>query len=280
MIQLKYEQFMNSKLKNIRLQFQGYLNTPLLWKNHVVFNLKQLEIPKLDTINFNESIPDKLLLGKRVERFLHAELEEHKNIKILLENAQIIHKKTTIGEIDCILMKDNLPIHLEIIYKFYLYDVSMGSTEIEHWIGPNRKDSLLQKLNKLIDKQLPLINNVSTQAILKKININARHIQQRVCFKAQLFTPYKAHVNFEILNKDCLAGFYIHFSEIEQFSDCKFHIPIKVNWLMDVQTEVEWLTYQLFYEETSLIINKKRAPLCWIKFPDKTLQKFFVVWWK
>ena len=270
---------MNSKLKNLRLQYQGYLNTPLLWKNHVVFNLKQLELPKINTTNFNESIRDNLLLGKRVERFVYTELEHHKNIKILLENAQIQHKKTTIGEIDCILMKDDIPIHLEIIYKFYLYDVSIGSTEIEHWIGPNRKDSLLLKLNKLKHKQLPLISNVSTQPILNKININARHIQQRVCFKAQLFTPYKTNVNFELLNKNCLTGFYIRFSEIKQFSDCKFHIPIKINWLMEVQAHVDWLIYQEFYENISLIINKKRSLLCWIKFPNERLQKFFVVLW-
>lgn len=273
-------QFMNSTLKNIRLQYQGYLNTPLLWRNHVVFNLKQLKLPKVNAINFNEGIPDNLILGKRVERFVHAELEKHKRIKILLKNTQIIHKKTTIGEIDCVLMKDDIPIHLEIIYKFYLYDSSMGDTEIEHWIGPNRKDSLVQKLNKLKDKQLPLINNVNTLPILNKIDVDVRQLQQRVCFKAQLFTPFKANINFGILNRDCLAGFYIHISDIDQFSDCKFHIPIKINWLMDVQAQVDWLDYQSFYSEILLILNKKRAPLCWIKFPNESLQKFFIVWWK
>ena len=83
-----------------------------------------------------------------------------KEIKILAENVQIQNEKTTVGEIDCILTTAKKPVHLEIIYKFYLYDKSVGTNELEHWIGPNRRDSLVSKLNKLKDKQLPLLYNL------------------------------------------------------------------------------------------------------------------------
>ena len=36
-------------------------------------------------------------------------------------------------------------LHLELVYKFYLYDKNLGEKEIERWIGPNRSDSLLEK---------------------------------------------------------------------------------------------------------------------------------------
>ena len=270
---------MDLRSKNVQLQYQGYINTPLLWKNHAVLGLKQLELSKQNTINFDESIPTNLLLGKRVERFVHAELQHYEKIKILLKNAQIQNQKITIGEIDCILKLDEMPVHLEIIYKFYLYDSRIGNTEIDHWIGPNRNDSLLKKLNKLKDKQLPLIYNAHTKSILDKLNLNADQLQQRVYFKAQLFTPYKVIVNFKRLNKECISGFYIHFSEIEQFSDCKFFMPIKVDWLIEVQSHVDWLVYNQFYKKITPIINDKIAPLCWIKFPNGSVQKFFVVWW-
>ncbi len=265
--------------KNIQLQYQGYLNTPLLWKKQAVCNLKQLELPKYDTTTFKETIPENLLLGKRVERFVHAELQQNKNIKILLENVQIQNQKITIGEIDCIFRQDDIPIHLEIIYKFYLFDPSLGSSETEHWIGPNRNDSLVKKLTKLREKQLPLLYNEHAKPFLEPVHLNADKVLQRVRFKAQLFAPYQTNVNFKLLNSDCLKGFYIRLTEIEQFSACKFHIPIKVDWLLEVRTDVDWMSYDQFQKKITVIINEKRAPLCWIKFPNGMLQKFFVVWW-
>ena len=271
---------MDLKSKNIQLQYRGYLSSPLLWKNHTVLSLTQLELPKPNNTNFSEIVTANIRLGKRVEQFVHTELQGHKNIQILLENAQIQNQKITIGEIDCILKRDEMPIHLEIIYKFYLYDAEVGSTEIDHWIGPNRNDSLLKKLHKLKDKQLPLLANEHTKPILNSLNLNAEQIQQRVYFKAQLFVPYKTvPVKFELLNKDCIRGFYIHYTEVQQFSHCKFYIPIKIDWLLDVQTQVDWLTFDKFHEKITPTILNKTAPLCWMKFPNGVVQKFFVVWW-
>ncbi len=271
---------MDKKSKNIQLQYQGYLNTPLLWKNDNILELKQLEITKLNPSSFEDTHGKPMLLGKRVERFVIKELQEYKDIKIRIENVQIQNDKITIGELDCILMKNKVPIHLEIIYKFYLHDSRIGNTELDHWIGPNRKDDLLKKLHKLRDKQLPLLHNEHTKPILKALELNSTKIEQRVLFKAQLFIPYNAVVpDFKLLNKEAIKGFYIPFIEIEQFSECKFYIPIKMDWLLEVQTQVEWLSYSQFHEKITPLISNKTAPLCWIKFPNGVLQKFFVTWW-
>lgn len=270
---------MDKKSKNIQLQYQGYLNTSLLWKEHSILGIKQLDLPKLKEHRFRDILSESMLLGKRVERFVISELQQHRNINILLENAQIHHQKITIGELDCIFKKEDIPIHLEIIYKFYLYDSSMGTTEIDHWIGPNRNDTLLKKIHKLKDKQLPLLYNEHTNPFLRELHLNAEHIQQRVLFKAQLFIPYKTKIVFDLLNNNSLAGFYIPFSEIEQFIDCKFYIPIKMDWLLEVQTQVDWLIFSQFHEIISSKIANKIAPLCWIKFSNGVKQKFFVTWW-
>jgi len=263
----------------IQQQYQGYLNTPLLWKGHTIFGLEQLQLLHHAATAFKELIPDNLLLGKRVERFVVNELEQSQNIEILLQNTQVQNGKITIGEIDCILKQDGVPIHLEIVYKFYLYDPSIGSSEIEHWIGPNRNDTLLKKLTKLKDKQLPLIYNTHAKPVLDDLDLHSDSLIQRVLFKAQLFTPYKENVNFDLLNQDCLKGFYIYQSEMQQFSDCEFYIPHKVDWLLEVQTKVDWLHYAEFQKKITVHLNEKRAPLCWVKFPDGKLQKMFVVWW-
>lgn len=271
---------MDPKFKNLQLQYQGYLNTPLLWGNKAILGLEQLELPDPNTIYLNEWIEDKVRLGKRVERFVNAELNQHRNIEILLENIQIKQEKITIGEIDCILKKDGIPIHLEIIYKFYLYDPLGGTTEIERWIGPNRNDSLVQKLNKLKDKQLPLIYKTQAKTVLDTIPVKPEDIVQRVCFKAQLFTPYQANNdNLKLLNKDCLKGFYINYADIDQFSNCQFYIPTKADWLIEVQPQVDWISFLQFKESITPQILEKRAPLCWIKYPNGVTSKFFVVWW-
>ncbi|PHR72875.1 MAG: hypothetical protein COA67_04015 [Lutibacter sp.] len=270
---------MDTTSKNIQAQYQGYLHTPMLWKNSM-FGLKQFEFSTDKETVFNESIPENLRLGKRVERFVSSELQQNKDVTVLLENAQVQNEKITVGEIDCILKLNNIPIHLEIIYKFYLFDERIGTTEIEHWIGPNRNDSLLKKLTKLKEKQLPLLYNPLTKPLLDNLHLKADEVQQLVCFKAQLFVPYQKEVEFKELNKDCVNGFYVQLSEINQFTDCKFYIPSKINWLLEVQTQVNWLNYKSFSEKITTIINEKTSPLCWIKFPKGNIQKFFVVWWK
>lgn len=268
--------------KNTALRYQGYLHTPLLWNNKKVLGLEQLNLPAQlsPDLDFDDNISGPLLLGKLVERFVEIELLTYKEIQILLKNAQIQKGKTTIGELDCILKQYSNSIHLEIIYKFYLYDPTAGSIEIEHWIGPNRKDTLLKKLNKLKDKQLPLINSIHTRPLLEKYNLKVNDILQRVYFKAQLFVPYDQEVKFEILNDKCLNGFYIHDSELKRFKNCNFYIPNKVDWLIEVHNQVHWLCFDQFQEKIEQFINNNRAPLCWIKYPHGKLQKFFVVWWK
>ncbi|MDN3644018.1 DUF1853 family protein [Lutimonas halocynthiae] len=265
--------------KNIQLQYQGYVNTPLLWQLNSLYGLKQFEFSESSKQIFPDSIPERMRLGNRVEKFVYHDLRHNLNIEMLLENQQIQDGKLTIGELDCVLKQDHLPIHLEIVYKFYLYDPEVGSSELEHWIGPNRNDTLLKKLNKLKHKQLPLLHNRHTKEVLNKVNLLADEINQRVYFKAQLFVPYQAHVEFDQLNEQCLKGVYIHASEIEQLSGCEFFIPTKVDWLQEARPEVDWMPFINFKELIKPILHEKRAPLCWIKFPDGKLQKFFVVWW-
>ena len=161
-----------------------------------------------------------------------------------------------------------------------MFDATVGTTELEHWIGPNRNDTLIKKLTKLKEKQLPLLYNVHTKPTLDTLNIKSHELEQRVFFKAQLFIPYKSEtVTFVALNEDCVQGFYINVKELSQFKDCKFYIPSKVNWLQNPQTQVDWLLYTTFTNEINTLVANKKSPLCWIKFPNGELQKFFVVWW-
>ncbi|WP_203256032.1 DUF1853 family protein [Hyunsoonleella ulvae] len=263
----------------LQKRYEGFLNTPCLWHNSSVFNLKQFEISS-KTNKIDITIDGHLRLGKYVERLVAFELQQHKNITILSENIQIQKDKTTLGELDCLLLRDNKPIHLEIIYKFYLFDASVGSSEIEHFIGPNRKDSLIEKLNKLKDKQLPLLYSDACQNYLRTLNINSDTIAQQVYFKAQLFLPYtNKDIELKTLNPHCVAGFYINQNQLGKFKDCKFFIPSKKNWLVKPYYNVDWLNFKDFKNLTKDYFEQKFSALCWIKFKNGSIKKMFLVWW-
>lgn len=261
--------------RDIQLQYEGFLNTSLLW-NDSFYGLHQLLLPQMAIAKFEGNLTENPRLGKRVESFVSHYLQRFENINVLQENIQIQYNKITIGELDCILLKDSTPIHLEIIYKFYLYDHTIGHSEIDHWIGPNRNDSLQQKVEKLRVKQLPLLFRDETKDFL---DIDFSAVQQKVLFKAQLFVPYaNQNVVFEQLNSSCVCGFYIKKHELSQFSNCKFFIPTKINWLVEPHKDVDWLSFHDFKEKTSQLLLLKKSPLCWMKQPNGELYKFFLVW--
>ena len=268
------------KTKDIQQQYEGFLKTPLLWKNNAIFGLNQFEANINKTPQFNSIKKAEIRLGKRVEQFSFFTFQQDKTVQILSENFQIQDKKRTVGEIDCLLLKNKQPIHIEIVYKFYLYNKSVGTREIEHWIGPNKRDSFFQKLTKLKEKQLPLLHNKHTKSHLKELEISSEKTIQNVFFKAQLFVPL-ADINktFPEINNNCIYGFYISPRELKRFENCKFHIPTKVDWLKEIQTNISWLNYPTFESFISTFLNEESAPLCWLKHPNGKTEKFFVVWW-
>jgi hypothetical protein len=270
---------MQQKSKDIQNHFDGFLKTSCLWKEKDVYDLLQFNIEQKVNV-FNAEIDTKLRLGKYIERFVSYQLSKNKFIEVISENIQIQKEKITLGELDCIIIKNGMPIHLEIIYKFYLYDESIGINEIEHFIGPNRKDSLVDKLNKLKDKQLPLLYSNECLGYLKTINLKVDKIEQQVYFKAQLFVPY-ANRNIELqqLNTDCIVGFYMNKKEVSQFKSCKFYIPNKKDWLVVPHTNVAWQNFNSFNENCLEYHNRKFSPMCWIKNTNGNLEKFFLVWW-
>ncbi|TDQ25655.1 DUF1853 family protein [Tenacibaculum caenipelagi] len=271
---------MYHKQKDLQLQYEGFSQTPFLWYGKGVFNLEQFAISPTLISSFNEDITQKLRLGKLVERFVSFELQHDNDITILAENIQIQQEKLTLGELDCILKQNTHLIHLEIIYKFYLYDASVGNSEIDHWIGPNRRDSFIQKLNKLQEKQLPLLYSSQCKKHLDQLGLDVSEIVQKVYFKAQLFVPLQdINKEFPLVNNECIYGFYIYSKELSRFSDCKFYIPNKHNWLVTPYPKVDWLNFNAFQNKLQQFLDEENAPLCWLKKPNGELLKFFVVWW-
>ncbi len=260
-------------------RYEGFMNTPNLWNDDVVKGIHQFELSKSSN-KFTSDILDNLRLGKYIEQFVFYVLQQDKNIRQLKENIQIQKGKQTLGEIDCLFLENDQPIHLEISYKFYVVDFSRGTNEVEHCIGPNNRDSLVEKLTRIKDHQLPLLFREETQEYLDALNFNIKNCTQQVLFKCQLYLPL-SHLDhqFENLNQDCVAGIYLRNNELDKFSSCKYFIPDKKDWLINPIVDVDWLNFKEVKKEIKRFHEKKYSPLCWMKHPNGEIVKAFVIWW-
>lgn len=264
---------------NLQAQYEGYFYTPLLWHGILMGGLKSFEFKNNALKSLNASIPERLRLGKRVEHFALCNLSQQSQFEIIAHNVQIQRENVTLGELDCLLKMATQTIHLEIVYKFYLY-VPEENEGLKAWIGPNKKDSLIEKLNRLKNHQLPLLYQPECISFLKSKQINAEDVAQRVLFKAQLFVPeHLVDINFEGLNEACITGFYIHYSKFKDFNHCKFFIPSKDEWLLVPHASVGWLSYVMAIEKIEQFVNQQYSPMIWIKHPNGLIQKYFITWW-
>ena len=120
--------------------------------------------------------------------------------------------------------------------------------------------------NKLKEKQLPLLYSKECLTYLKSLNLISTEISQQLFFKAQLFVPLKDYGNdFPLINSECINGFYINIKELNEFNNCKFHIPNKHNWLVKPHTNIGWLGFTDFIAKLQIYLNDKKSPLCWLK---------------
>ena len=275
--------------KSLYYQFIGFLQTPSLWKNGELFNLEQFNTPQIKLSPFHDfknvlpELDTQYVMGKRMEIFFKEFISLSLTYKILASNLQIFRKKVTLGEIDFILQ--DLPslqiIHLELVYKFYIYDPSIPN-EIDRWIGPNRKDTLQQKINKLKSKQFPLLEVDETRLALESYQIDTSKIEQKVCFKAKLFVPKKMLENtFPFINNECIEGYYLKIKEFEskEYSTSLYFMPSKRNWPVHPKHNDQWYSYSEIQEELSRSLEKNKSPLIWRKISEDTWESFFLVWW-
>ncbi len=260
-------------------RFEGFRNTPYLWEGLLegltIYTTNALAITTFPQINQTGHIR----LGKLTEQFMLFELEQDPSVELLVSNLQVFDQKTTIGELDCLMKESGVHKHLEFVYKFYLYYPSIPA-ELNRWVGPNQNDSLVQKLAKLKERQMPLLYHSETKKLLRQYHLNPIDFQQKVCFRAQLFVP----LNFQkaellYINNDCIQGVYLRYEELKGHESYGFYIHAKLDWLMEPHDEVDWLEIGVFRPLASEQLNYQRSRLCWMRSAEGVLSMFFLVWW-
>ena len=242
-----------------------------------VFQLSSLQLTSIPGIK----LPKDRRLGHLVEKVVSGGIKASPHFEMIAENIQLIEEKQTIGELD-FLIRDKVTgevIHLELAYKFYLYDPTISELEIENWIGPNRNDSLIEKLNKLKEKQFPLLFHPIINDRFPELNMES--IEQNICLISNLYIPLKQNLNLSEVYLHFIKGFYYYFDEIKSIlpAECQYYIPQKTEWGMDPSQNEKWITTTEFMNQLEIIITKGRSPLCWQKSGNEYAE-FFVVSWQ
>lgn len=268
-------------------QFKGFCQTPSLFEE-TFYDLEIFEIEDINIDDFdinNIQILQQLPLGKRVEFFFDEIIQQSSRYERIIKNKQIIHNKHTFGEIDFILFdkKKEKYIHIEMQYKFYVYDDSFEN-EIDRYIGPNRSDTLLLKLQKLKNRQFPLLFKEETKQYLHGVDLD--NIEQKILFKGNIFLPrHLKGKKLEFINNSCINGYYLSFKEFikdDSFKQMSLFVPHRFDWLSDPTSNEDWKSYDEAKEEIEFFANIKASPLIWSKQiinGETIIERFFVTWW-
>ena len=196
------------------------------------------------------------------------------------ENIQLSDNKKTIGEIDFILSNQDTKqlIHVELAYKFYLYDPSISSAQINNWIGPNRNDSLKEKLDKVKNKQSPLLYHPATQSKLDQLELS--DVSQQLCLLAYLFIPYQSETHFSTACYKAIKGYYLSIEDFIRLdhSEKTYYLPLKNEWGIDPSEHDNWKGFSDVYPHIKRSITGKQSLLCWQEHKE-SCSAFFIVWW-
>ena len=240
------------------------------------FHLSALKLPT----ELDFQLPTNLRLGHLAERIVSELIQSSTNYTILYENFQIIEHQKTIGEIDFIIenVQEKKLIHLELAYKFYLFDPNISPEPINNWIGPNRNDSLIEKLYILKTKQFPLLYDSRTASSIEPIDINS--ISQALCLLVSLFVPYEFKTKLPPVYEKAIKGYYLNFDTflILDNAEKSYYLAPKKEWGMDPSQNQIWKDLKDIEKQLQTNMYEKQAPMCWQK-QQGTYLSFFIVWW-
>lgn len=269
---------MKTKSTNI---LNSFIIAPDLKINSERFSFAYFEFSKEEITRSNFQFPENLIIGMQAEACFEAILRHSQRYKLLASNLQIQGEKQTVGELDYIVqnLETKEVVHIELSCKFYLYDNTIHTSEESKWIGPNRKDGLYDKLEKIRSKQFPLITASETIQTLNRLDIELP-TSQELCLKAFLFVPKETDLsNFSKNYKDCIVGSWIRQDDfIDTDGDALFAIPNKKEWLLPEESIQIWMTYDEAKSEINKHLQKQKSPLIYKK-TEKKAERFFVVWW-
>ena len=261
---------------------------PNLFLGSQIFDIPSFETPILKPLDYTildlRQLEKHKYLGKRAEYFMLAYLSQVNQYKPVFHSLQVHSDKSTLGELD-FLFYDNTKkewIHLELVCKFYVFTGENDTDNLEDWIGPNLKDRLDKKIDKLKTHQLQICQRLETQRLLKSLGIDASQVKSQICYKAKLFLPENL-LNFKpsLVNPNCIKGKYYNFENFKalQYSTDLFYVPEKREWLCLPENNQKWYTFDKAEHILKSSLKDKRSQMLWRKTKDEEFFEEFVTWW-
>lgn len=269
-----------------KAQYQGFMDTPSLFLGTGCYVKQPLfAFEKVSPLKGElQELKKNTMLGKRAELFFKQQIEGSKDYKVLADGIQVFKDKRTVGELDFIVQhRKSLEVfHTELTYKFYAYDPNITAAAIEKWIGPNRKDTLVQKLEKLNTRQFPLLYTKETQLRFKKLGLPLDGIAQRLVFKAQLFVPENTVLSlFPEFNKNAIRGNYMRLEALTNkiSSNSRFFLPKKQDWMLPAENNRTWLAFSEIKNELTNSLDVQKSRIVWSKDGSDNYKTQLIVWW-
>ncbi len=150
-------------------------------------------------------------------------------------NIQVCRDKTTVGEYDFLMaLSSGLNVHLEAAVKFYLC-TSEDPTHcsLDSFVGPNRKDKLSRKWQRLTEHQLQLSKTDAGKA--QAMALGLLPDQHSLLLRGYLFYPFRAWQEYQPpapINTDHLRGWWLRVSEIESLgNNYQYVVLMKPRWM-------------------------------------------------
>jgi len=180
-------------------------------------------------------------LGHYFERLYECLMQDLLGWDILLKNQPVRSNGITLGELDFVVRNpaDNVVEHHEIAVKFYLGHQDVAQ-DTPLWYGPNARDRLDIKTQRLTDHQSQLTERPETRTLLASLGIDTP-LRPRIFMPGYLFYP----LGMPLLPPDSipaghLRGDWLYIDDVDDTSttgkvsnsDRKRWIPlIKPHWL-------------------------------------------------
>jgi hypothetical protein len=173
-------------------------------------------------------------VGLYFESLLAEWFRWHSQYDLLAQNLQVRDETRTLGAFDFVLRHGTGQAqHWEVAVKFYLQ--RQASEDWTAWVGPNQRDRLDIKLERMRHHQLPLSARLEAANALASIHI-AEPPEQIALLKGMFFVPWNAP---SLRPRGCApetpVGQWITTSDFAAFSEtqppCRWCVREKPDWL-------------------------------------------------
>lgn len=220
-------------------------------------------VQQLDVLKKRITDPTKIKVRKRlgfyVEDLFLWLLTLHPEFELIEHSIQLINQKQTIGELDFLVYDcvERRYLHIELAVKFYL--LKGDDNGLHNWIGPNKKDRLDKKLERIIQHQLKLSNH----PLLKKQLPNVANAQFKsyMLFKGRMFHHSSSIENRSALfNKALEIDEWKRIGELTHAESRRLAVLEKVDWLAPIYAANTAPLLNNFISNAQIM---ERPLMCW-----------------